>query len=110
MQNSTGQETPDSGVFTGVFLPWEPARSQALGVKLDRGGSQDPGPMGCRLKPNASSGQEQRSRQGWPSLSPGQGGGRAPALRVGCRRAFSIPPSPHPSPTFLAPSVVRSEL
>ena len=110
MQNSTGKETPDSGVFTGVFLPWEPARSQALGAKLDHGGSQDSGPMGCRSRPNASSGQEEHSGQGWPFLSPGQGGGRAPALRVGCRRASSIPPSPHPSPTFLAPSVVRLEL
>lgn len=92
------QETTDSGVFTGVFLPWEPARSQALGAKLDRGGSQDSSPVGCRLRPNASSGQEQHNRQGWPFLSPGQGSGRALALRVGCRRASSIPPSSHPSP------------
>lgn len=47
--------------------------------KLDRGGSQDSGPVGCRLRPNASSGQEEHSGQGWPFLSPGQGGGRAPA-------------------------------
>ena len=95
MQNSTGQETPDSGVFTGVFLPWEPARSQALGVKLDRGGSQDPGPMGCRLKPNASSGQEQRSRQGWPAHHPGQGSGPEGGVQEGLLHPTLPTPLPH---------------